>query len=118
MNALLKTGRQFYGLGIIAYGVQQIVIQDFRPQIVPLFPVWAHQFSVFPIVTGLAMILFGAVVAGLFKMKAFDARKACLYLGFYFSVLILSCHIPYLLFVYPHKLSHLGSWGDLLKELA
>lgn len=118
MNARLKTGRLFYGFGIIAYGVQQLVIQDFRPQIVPLFPAWAHQYGVFAVVTGLAMIFFGAVMTGLFGRKVFDPRTVCLYLGAYFLVLIIACHIPYLLFVYPHKLSHLGSWGDLLKELA
>ena len=41
-----------------------------------------------------------------------------LYLGFYFLSLIIVSHIPYLIFVYPHKLSHLGSWGNALKGLA
>lgn len=118
MNTLIKTGRLFFGLGIIAYGIQQLVILDFRPQILPIFPAWVHQYSVFAIVTGLAMVLLGAVVAGLWKTKALEPGKACLYLGLYFFVLILTCQVPYLLFVYPHKLSHLGSWGDLLKELA
>ena len=118
MNALLKTGRLLYGMGIIAYGIQQLVILDFRPQILPLFPAWAHQYSVFAVVTGLAMVLLGAVVTGLFKMKALEPGKVCLSLGLYFFVLILTCHVPYLLIIYPHKLSHLGSWGDLLKELA
>jgi uncharacterized membrane protein YphA (DoxX/SURF4 family) len=118
MNALLKTGRLLYGIGIIAYGIQQLVILDFRPQILPLFPAWAHQYSVFPIVSGAAMVLLGAVAGGLLKMKALEPEKVCLYLGLYFLVLILTCQIPYLLFIYPHKLSHLGSWGDLLKELA
>jgi uncharacterized membrane protein YphA (DoxX/SURF4 family) len=118
MNALLKTGLLLYGMGIIAYGIQQLVILDFRPQILPLFPAWAHQYSVFAIVTGLAMILLGAVVTGLFKMKTLEPGRICLFLGLYFFVLILACHIPYLLFIYPHKLSHLGSWGDLLKGLA
>jgi hypothetical protein len=110
MHALLKTGRLFYGLGIIANGIQQLVILDFRPQILPLFPVWAHQYSVFAIATGLAMALLGAVASGLFKTKALEPGSVCLYLGLYFFVLIPACHIPYLLFVYPHKLSHLGSW--------
>jgi len=118
MNALLKTGQLFYGLGIVAYGIQQLVILDFRPQILPIFPAWAHQYSVFAIVTGLAMVLLGVVVVGLFKTNALELGRVCVYLGLYFFVLILTCHIPYLLFIYPHKLSHLGSWGDLLKELA
>lgn len=118
MHAFLKLGRLFYGVGIIADGVQQILIQDFRPQLIPIFPAWVHTFSIFPVVTGLAMILCGAVIMGLMRLKAVNPGKICLYLGFYFLTLIITCHIPYLLFVYPHKLSHLGSWGDLLKELA
>ncbi|MEJ7682533.1 MAG: hypothetical protein WKG06_32700 [Segetibacter sp.] len=45
MTNLIKTGRLFFGLGIIAYGIQQIVIRDFRPQILPGFPAWAHDSS-------------------------------------------------------------------------
>ncbi len=118
MNALLKTGQIFYGTGIIAYGIQQLVILDFRPQILPAFPFWAHQHSVFAIVTGLAMVLLGGVITGMLKTKSLAPGNVCLYVGLYFFVLILTCQIPYLLFIYPHKLSHLGSWGDLLKELA
>jgi len=118
MNNLIKTGRLFFCLGIIAYGIQQIVIRDFRPQILPGFPAWAHDNSIFAIVTGIIMIAVGLIISGLFGVEGTHRKKICLYLGFYFLVLIIVSHIPYLLFVYPHKLSHLGSWGDALKELA
>jgi uncharacterized membrane protein YphA (DoxX/SURF4 family) len=118
MTKLIKVGRLFFGLGIIAYGIQQIVIRDFRPQILPGFPAWAHTIVVLPILTGAVMVVIGLIIAGLFGVKDFDRKKICLYLGFYFLALIIVSHIPYLLFVYPHKLSHLGSWGDALKELA
>ena len=118
MDNILKAGRLFYGLGIIVYGIQQIAIRDFRPQILPAFPAWAHEYSAFAIVTGAAMIIIGIIISGLFKIKEVSTKKICLFLGFYFFALIIVSHIPYLLFVYPHKLSHLGSWGDALKELA
>lgn len=118
MNNLLKTGRLFFCLGIIAYGIQQIVIRDFRPQILPGFPAWAHDYSIFAIVTGIIMIVVGLITLGIFKVEEVYRKKVCLYLGFYFLALIIVSHIPYLLFVYPHKLSHLGSWGDALKALA
>lgn len=118
MTNLIKTGRLFFGLGIIAYGIHQIVIRDFRPQILPGFPAWAHNYSIFAIVTGVIMITTGLIISGLFKVKGVNKKNISLYLGFYFLVLIIVSHIPYLLFVYPHKLSHLGSWGDALKELA
>src|SRR4051794_22123010 len=118
MINLRKTGRLFYGLGIIAFGIQQIVIRDFRPQILPGFPTWAHTMVIFPIGTGAAMVIIGLIISGLFKVEGLNTKKVCFYLGFYFLALIFVSHIPYLLFVYPHKLSHLGSWGDALKELA
>jgi hypothetical protein len=102
----------------MAYGTQQIVIRDFRPQILPNFPSWAHTITILPILTGLALIGTGLIVSGIIKTTINLRMKIALYMGFYFFALILLSHIPYLLFVYPHKLSHLGSWGDLLKELA
>ena len=118
MNNLIKAGRLFYGLGIIAYGIQQIVIRDFRPEILPDFPAWAHVTAVLPIVTGIAMIIAGILVGGIYQVADSLRMRLSLYLGFFFFALIFLSHIPYLLFVYPHKLSHLGSWGELLKELA
>lgn len=118
MISLSRTGHLFYGLGIFAYGIQQIVIRDFRPQILPGFPAWVHEYSIFAIVTGVIMVITGLIISGLFKVKWADKKSIALYLGFYFLVLIFVSHIPYLLFVYPHKLSHLGSWGDALEELA
>lgn len=118
MTNLIKTGRLFFGLGIISYGIQQIVIRDFRPQILPGFPAWAHDYSIFAIVTGVVMVVLGLIISGIFKVEDVYRKTICLYLGFYFLALIVVSHIPYLLFVYPHKLSHLGSWGDALKGLA
>ncbi len=115
---LIKIGRLFYGLGIISYGIQQIIIGDFRPQILPGFPAWVHENSFFAIVTGVIMVVTGLIISDLIKVKGAYKKSICLYLGFYFLALILVSHIPYLLFVFPHKLSHLGSWGDALKGLA
>ncbi len=114
----VKVGRLFYSLGIIAYGIQQIAIRDFRPQIVPGFPAWVHEYSIFAIVTGIIMVTLGLMMAGLSGLKDRHRIKIAIYLGFYFLALIFVSHIPYLLFVYPHKLSHLGSWGDALHPLA
>ena len=115
---LIKTGRVFYGLAIIAYGIQQLVIRDFRPQIVAGFPEWAHEYSVYAIVTGAILVIVGLLICGMINIQEEYQKSIFLYLGFYFLSLIIVSHIPYLLFVYPHKLSHLGSWGDALKELA
>lgn len=105
-------------MAICSYGVQQILIRDFRPQILPPFPAWVHQHSLLAILSGLAMLLFGVVVTGAVKSHWLPPAKLCLYLGFYFLFLLLTCQLPYLFFIFPHKLSHLGVWADLLKELA
>src|SRR3954471_84350 len=118
MINLIKAGRLFYGLGIIAYGVQQLIIKDFRPEILPPFPAWAHTYVVFPFITGVALVFAGIVITGLFTIKAVNAKKICLYVGFYFLLLIILCHIPYTLVISPNKLSHLGVWAQALKELA
>jgi hypothetical protein len=118
MPNIIKTGRLFFCVGIIAYGIQQIIIRDFRPQILPGFPAWPHEYSIFAIVTGVIMVITGLLILRVFSVKNLYRKTICLYLGFYFLALIIVSHIPYLLFVYPHKLSHLGSWGDALKGLA
>lgn len=118
MSTQIKIGRFFYGIGIFAYGIQQIFIGDFRPQILPGFPAWIHEYGVFAISSGAIMVMIGILISGLIDVKEYRKKNICIWLGFYFLTLIIVSHIPYLLFVYPHKLSHLGSWGDVLKELA
>src|SRR6478609_590731 len=105
MINLFKTGRLFYGMGIIAYGVQQLIIKDFRPEMLPPCPAWAHTYVVFPLVTGVALIFAGIIISGLFTIKGIDAKKVCLYLGAYFLLLIVFCHIPYTLIISPNKAS-------------
>ena len=118
MINLNRLGRLFYSLGIIVYGIHQIVISDFRPQILPNFPSWVHTNIIFPILTGVAMIIAGLFISGILRVNINVRIKTAFYLGVYFFALIFLSHIPYLLFVYPHKLSHLGSWGDLLHDVA
>src|SRR3954471_19315593 len=103
MINLIKAGRLFYGLGIVAYGVQQLIIKDFRPEILPPFPAWAHGYVVFPFITGVALIFAGITISGLFKIKEATAKKICLYLGFYFLALLVLCHLPYTLIFSPNR---------------
>ena len=118
MSNLPYTGRLFYSLGLIAYGIQQIIIRDFRPQILPGFPGWVHEWAIFPVLSGVLMVSAGLLLTGWLNVRAIIRKRLFLYVGFYFFILLLFSHLPYLLFIYPHKLSHLGSWGDALKGLA
>jgi hypothetical protein len=117
-NQLIKTGRVFYGISIIAFGIQQLVIKDFRPEILSPFPAWAHKHVVFPYFTGVALIFFGIIICGLFNLKKISTKSICAYLGLYFLALIIFCHLPYILILSPNKAYHLGVWAEALKELA
>ncbi len=118
MDNLYRVGRLFYGLSIIAYGIQQIVIRDFRPEIVPAYPAWAHIYAALPLITGIALIIMGVIISGMIRIKGINRKYTCLYLGFYFLLLILIFHLPYVLIISPHKVYHLGVWAQMLKELA
>jgi uncharacterized membrane protein YphA (DoxX/SURF4 family) len=114
----VKTGRAFYGIGIIAFGIQQIIIRDFRPEILPPFPAPAHEYIVFPLITGIAMIAAGFLISGFISINENVRKKICIYLAFYFLLLMLFCHIPYNLVFSPNKAIHVGLWAPMLKELA
>lgn len=115
---LMNMGRSFYGIGMIAFGIQQIIIRDFRPEILPPFPAWAHEYFVFPWITGIVLIIAGVIISGVSKIKDNTKKRICLYLGFYFLLLIIICHIPYNLIFSPNKAIHMGVWAPMLKELA
>ncbi len=118
MKQLTKIGHLLYGLGMIALGVHQLLMKDFRPEILPPFPAWAHKYIALPILTGVALILFGTVISGLIKTKPVIKKNTCLYLGFCFLVLIIVCHLPYILIFSPDKVSRLDVWFGAGEELA
>ena len=78
MNTLLRISRFLYGLSMVCVGIHQIILKDFRPEILAPFPAWAHTHAVFPVLTGVLLIVAGIVIAG------FPAKKICLYLGYFF----------------------------------
>ncbi len=118
MKQLTKVGRLFYGIGIVTLGIHQLVIKDFRPEILPPFPAWAHKYIVFPILTGIALLFAGIIILGLFKIKFVSAKNICLYLGFCFLAFIITCHLPYILILSPDKASRLEVWFGAGEALA
>ena len=118
MKQLTKTGRLLYGIGIAAVGVHQLIIKDFRSEILPPLPAWAHTYKVFPILAGIALLFAGVVIGGLIKMKPVITKNICLYLGFCFLVLVITCQLPYILVFNPGKASGLAAWFDAGEELA
>lgn len=118
MNQLTKTGRLFYGIGLIALGIHQLILKDFRPEILPPFPAWAHEYIIFPVLAAIALLFAGIIISGLVKIKRVSTKMVCLYLGFCFLVLIVTCHLPYILIVSPDKPSRLDVWFGVGEALA
>jgi uncharacterized membrane protein YphA (DoxX/SURF4 family) len=118
MKKFIRTGRLLYCIGLVALGVHQLIIKDFRPEILPPFPAWAHRYLVFPILTGVALIFIGIIVSGLVTIRPVSTKNTCLYLGFCFLVLIITCHLPYILIFSPDKASRLDVWFGAGEELA
>lgn len=118
MKQLTKTGRLFYSIGIIAVGIHQLLLKDFREEILPAFPSWPHKYSVFPISTGIALIFTGLMISGLFKVKFINAKNTCLYLALFFLILIITCHLPYIFIFNASKLSRLDVWFGVGEALA
>lgn len=118
MNQLTKIGRLFYGIGIASLGIHQLIIKDFRSEILSPFPAWAHKYVAFPFLAGIALILAGTIISGLFKIKFVSTKKICLYLGFCFLALFITSHLPYILIFSPDKASRLEVWFGAVEALA
>lgn len=117
MKELIKIGRLFYGIGIAALGIHQLIIQKFRSEILAPFPAWAHEHVVFPILIGIILILSGIIISGIFSIKFIDTKKVCLYLGFGFLTAFLLSHLPYIFVFNTNKDAGFQIWINALEEL-
>lgn len=118
MEQLTKIGRLLYGLGLIAVGIHQLLLKDFRSEIFPRLPAWAHQYVVFPFLASIALIFAGIMISGIFTTRAVITKNICLYAGFCFLALIITCHLPYILIFSADKAFRLDVWFDAGEELA
>jgi uncharacterized membrane protein YphA (DoxX/SURF4 family) len=112
MKNLLPLGRIFYGIGIIAIGVQHFIYSAFRPVILDYWPPSFRSVSIWAYITGAVLILAGAII--IFSKKA---RLVSFALGIFFLMLFICFHVYYQLFLSPYDF-HLGNWTNPLKELA
>ncbi len=113
MQRLIITGRAFYAIALIVYGIQQLYFGTFRDvffsvyqQQLPLLNVFAYLFGLYLITTGILILLPG------------KGRRASLILGAVFITLLIGTHLSYALISETNKLYHLGLWTNPLKELA
>jgi len=113
MDRLSKIGRLFYGLCIAIFGINQMVFADFRNVILPPWPSWRASPGIWAYLAG--AVLIGAGIAIILDKKR---RVVALVLGGVLLALVVFWHLPYMLFVFPHHLWHLGVWTDAGKEMA
>lgn len=113
MKTLIITGRAFYAIALIVYGIQQLYFGTFRDvffsvyqEHLPLLNVFAYLFGLYLIATGILILVPG------------KGRKASLFLGAVFMTLLIGTHLSYAFISETNKLYHLGLWTNPLKELA
>jgi uncharacterized membrane protein len=111
-TAIIRIGRLLYGFSMVAVGIHQIILRDFRPEVLPPFPAWAHTHMIFPVLFGAILVISGILIA------LGSAKNTCLFLGFLFLALIITCHLPYILFLSPTKVTHLEVWFGAGEALA
>ncbi|HEY4965979.1 MAG TPA: hypothetical protein VII28_06245 [Puia sp.] len=108
----IRIGRFLYGFSMVAVGIHQIILKDFRPEILAPFPTWAHTHALFPVLTGIGLIVAGIFIAG------FSAKNICLYLGFFFFTLVIISQLSDILLLGPGKASQLVTWFGAGEALA
>jgi len=113
METLIKTGRACYGILMMTIGINQFIFADFRPAILPPWPSWRTSPEIAAYLTGIVFLAAGLAVV--FSKKA---KPVALALGCILLAVILFWHLPYILFIQPHLIRHLGVWGDVAKTLA
>ena len=113
METLIKTARACYGILMMTIGINQFIYADFRPAILPPWPSWRATPEMEAYITGVIFIAVGLAIV--FSKKA---RLVALILGCILLAVILFWHLPYILFIQPHLIRHLGVWGDVGKTLA
>lgn len=118
MKQLINLGRLLYGIGLIALGVHQLLLQNFRPEIMPPFPFLDNKYQFVPIIFGLVLIFAGVAIAGFVKITFITPRRICLYLGLCFLVLTVIFQLPYILFVSPVQIFRLDVWFGAGETLA
>src|SRR4029453_4358809 len=106
MEMLLKIGRAFYGLCIAVIGFNQLVYADFRTVIIPPWPSWRME-------PGGAAYIPGVLIVGAGLGMAFSKHGRVLALAWAttLAVVLLCWHLPYMLFIQPNELRHLGIWA-------
>jgi uncharacterized membrane protein len=113
MEAIIRTGRAFYGLAMTITGIVQLYYADFRTVLIPPWPEWRLNPTLAAYVVGVIMIAAGITIIG-----SKWGREVALVTGSLLFSIFVFWHLPYLLFIQPHSISNLGLWAEASKALA
>jgi uncharacterized membrane protein len=99
---------------LIVFGVHQCYYADLRTVFLPPWPLWrVEDPSILAYVTG--VIFIAVALSILFSKKG---KESALVLGTILLAITLFWHLPYILFIQPHQIRHLGIWAEASKCLA
>lgn len=105
----IRTGRQFYALGIVAIGLQHFYNADFVAVIVPSFPASIPGRHFWSCVSGAGLVLTGGAI-----LIGKGARPAATLLGAMLLALLVLRHIPVQA---AGNFASLGAWTNAFKIL-
>lgn len=104
--------RFFFAVALIAIAVQQLIVGNIRPVIIPpAYPAWLQQVRL-GVTWVLSLLIIAACVLIVFELKA---HAASILLGYVLLFFVFVLQLPNQL---AHNPSHLGVWTDPLKELS
>lgn len=89
MSAPLQAGRVFYGVGMVAFGVQHLIYGDFVTRIVPALPSWMPERAPLAYVVGVMLI-----AAGLAILVRIRVRTAALILATLLALSVVLLYVP------------------------
>jgi uncharacterized membrane protein YphA (DoxX/SURF4 family) len=105
-----KIWRFFFAIMLIAIAVQQLIVADFRPVILPYaYPAWLPGRLIWTWIISITLIM--ACLAIIVEIKA---RSISIIMGVIFILFLLLLHIPYYASINPQ---FLGAWGNAFKML-
>jgi uncharacterized membrane protein YphA (DoxX/SURF4 family) len=113
MKQLIFTGRAFYAMALMVYGLQQLYFGTFRDVFFSAYQKSLPMLNICSYIFGLYLIATGVLI-----FIPDKGKRASLILGCIFMALFFGTHITYELISEPNKLYHLGLWTTPLKELA
>jgi len=110
MENLIKTGRIFFSIGLIAFCIHQLFYGDLRPVLLATWPSWIPGIAFWSCLGNLLIILACAMV-----ILEKNALVMAILLGFFLLLSVIMNHIPYQL---STNLHFIAGWSDALKALA